>query len=125
MASYKLAFNVSKEFLAANKSYSIDLGKVGEVARVFLNGVEVGTSVFPPHVLKLDNVLRKGENNIVIEVANTWLNQYIADQKRVPENKYLNSNVKKNEFLKAGNEPLPSGLMGPVKIVSTAKVTVN
>lgn len=125
LASYKLAFNVSKDFISANKSYSIDLGKVGEVARVYLNGVEVGTSVFPPHILKLENVFREGENNIVIEVANTWLNQYIADQKRAPENKYLNSNVNKNDFLKAGNQPLPSGLMGPVKIVSIVKVTVN
>ena len=39
LASYKLAFNVSKEFLSTNNSYSISLGKVGEVARVYLNGV--------------------------------------------------------------------------------------
>jgi hypothetical protein len=58
-------------------------------------------------------------------VANTWLNQYIADQKRAPENKYLNSNVNKNDFLKAGNQPLPSGLMGPVKIVAKQNIAVQ
>jgi hypothetical protein len=119
LASYKLAFNVSKDYLSANKDFSIDLGKVGEVARVFLNGVEVGTSVFPPHILKLNNVLRVGENNIVIEVANTWLNQYLADLKRSPEQKLLNTNVGKGDFLKAGATPLASGLIGPVQIVAS------
>jgi hypothetical protein len=119
LASYKLGFDISKDFLSIGKDFSIDLGKVGEVARVFLNGTEVGTSVFPPHVLKLKNVLREGENNIVIEVANTWLNQYIADLKRKPGEKLLNTNVSKNDFLKAGSSPLPSGLIGPVKIISS------
>ena len=125
LASYKLAFNVSKDFLAGNKDFSINLGKVGEVARVFLNGVDVGTSVFPPHILKLNNVLREGENNIVIEVANTWLNQYLADLKRKPGEKLLNTNVNKIDFLKAGSNPLPSGLIGPVKIMAKNKIAVQ
>jgi hypothetical protein len=119
LASYKLAFNVSNDYLSPNKDFSIDLGKVGEVARVFLNGVEAGTSVFPPHILKLNNVLRVGENNIVIEVANTWLNQYLADLNRSPEQKLLNTNVGKGDFLKAGATSLPSGLIGPVHIVAS------
>jgi hypothetical protein len=98
---------------------------VGEVARVFLNGVEAGTSVFPPHILKLNNVLRVGENNIVIEVANTWLNQYLADLNRSPEQKLLNTNVGKGDFLKAGATSLPSGLIGPVHIVAISKMQIK
>jgi hypothetical protein len=70
--------------------------------------------------LKLNNVLRVGKNNIVIEVANTWLNQYLADLKRNPEQKILNTNVGKGDFLKAGSTPLPSGLMGPVQLVANS-----
>lgn len=119
LVSYKLAFALPKEFLTSEKKYTIDLGKVGEVARVFLNGIEVGTSICPPHQFMLENVLREGENNLVVEVANTWLNQYLYDIKKAPENRRLNTNVSTADFLKAGNQPLSSGLMGPVRIIAS------
>ncbi|MDD2797358.1 MAG: glycosyl hydrolase [Bacteroidales bacterium] len=121
LASYKLAFTLPAGFLRSDRAFQIDLGKVGEVARVFLNGTEVGTTVFEPHQLSLNNVLREGENNLVVEVANTWLNQYLYDLKKAPEQKRLNTNVSKGDFLKAGNQPLSSGLIGPVQIVSLSK----
>jgi hypothetical protein len=121
LASYKLAFTLPAGFLKSERTYQIDLGKVGEVARIFLNGVEIGTTVFPPHQFNLNKVLREGENNLVVEVANTWLNQYLFDLKKVPEQRRLNTNVSKSDFLKAGNQPLSSGLLGPVQIISLPK----
>ncbi len=123
LASYKLAFNISRDFLSADKLYTLDLGKVGEVARVFLNGEEAGISLFPPHQLSLCGLLREGENNLVIEVANTWLNQLIADSKSPVLQQRLRSNVNLGLTSSNGNnvQPLSSGLIGPVRIISKTK----
>jgi hypothetical protein len=125
LASYKLTFTLPIGFLSSNKEYQLDLGKVGEVARIFLNGVEVGVSLFPPHQLVLENILREGENNMVFEVANTWLNQYLYDIQQPLSLQRLRTNVDKEDFIKNGALPLASGLMGPVQLVSTTKVQIK
>lgn len=116
MASYKMAFTLPADFIEEGKHCELDLGKVGEAARIYLNGNEVGTSLFSPHKISLQNYLRKGENNIVIEVANTWLNQYLYDVQQPENQRRLRTNVDKDDFVRFGNKPLPSGLMGPVQI---------
>jgi hypothetical protein len=125
MASYKLAFTLPKGYLSANKQYQLELGKVGEVARVYLNGVELGVSLFPPHKLLVDNVLREGQNNMVVEVANTWLNQYLYDIQQPLSEQRLRTNVDKADFVKNGAFPLPSGLIGPVQLVAISKMQIK
>ena len=125
-ASYKMAFTLPVGFLEKDKEYSLDLGTVGEMARVYLNGTEVGVSLFPPHRVKLGNTLREGENNIVIEVANTWQNQLTFDNSGAPsDSQRLRSNLKGSKQFSTGErpwtkvKPLTSGLIGPVKIISS------
>jgi hypothetical protein len=125
LASYKLAFTLPKGYLSANKQYQLELGKVGEVARVYLNGVELGVSLFPPHKLLVDNVLREGQNNMVVEVANTWLNQYLSDIQQPLSEQRLRTNVDKADFVKNGAFPLPSGLIGPVQLVAISKMQIK
>jgi hypothetical protein len=99
------------------------------MARVYLNGEEVGVSLFPPHQVKLGNTLRAGENNIVIEVANTWQNQLTFDNSGVPsDSQRLRSNLKGSKQFTQGErpwsivKPLASGLIGPVKISATTSI---
>ena len=44
---------------------------VYEVMRVWVNGSEVGFRMIPPYQIELTGFFRTGENEIVIEVANT------------------------------------------------------
>ena len=60
----------------------MDLGDVGEVARVYLNGDEVGTRVFPPYQFNISKHIKVGSNRISIEVGSTWRNQLISDAKK-------------------------------------------
>jgi hypothetical protein len=100
------------------------LGKVGEVARIYLNGHEIGTKVFPPFVFDVSGFLREGENHLVVEVANTWLNQLIGETRKPFEEQRTSSNLGRNlndnltDRPWTDYPPKPSGLIGPVRLVS-------
>lgn len=124
IATYKTTFGMPQESLNKNLQWSLDLGKVGEVARIYLNGHEIGTKVFPPFIFDVSGFLREGENHLVIEVANTWLSRLIGETRKPFEEQRTSSNLGRN--LKdnpidrpwADYPPQPSGLIGPVRLVS-------
>ena len=65
---YTAAFEGRRESLA------LDLGEVGQTARLWLNGRDLGVRVCPPYRYDLTDALRDGENELVIEVSNTLAN---------------------------------------------------
>ena len=93
----------------------LDLGRVGNMARVVLNGIDLGLAWKEPYRLDVGNALRRGRNVLEIKVTNTWVNRTIGDVqpgvvKRVTYVPY--------EEYDAGDPLLPSGLMGPVRILA-------
>ncbi len=48
----------------------LDLGVVGEIATVWVNGRKCGTAVAAPYVFDIKKAIKPGENNLVIEVVN-------------------------------------------------------
>jgi len=52
----------------------IDLGEVGQNAKVWCNGTEVGMRICPPYRFDLTGIAKPGENELVIETANTLAN---------------------------------------------------
>lgn len=127
-ATYRTTFDLPDETIDGVQYY-LDLGRVGETARVFLNGYEVGVSLFPPHRLDITEWLQPGENRLVVEVANTWRNRLIGDLNLPLDRQYTRSNVGSV----AGPtyrpwrdmDPLPSGLMGPVRIVGRRDYVIH
>ena len=95
---------------------SIDLGDVKEVAEVFLNGRPLGIVWTPPYRLKLGNAIRPGENELKVEVTNLWANRLIGDLTHPEKGTYTRTNM--TQAFKTGDEPLPSGLLGPVRILA-------
>ena len=102
----------------------LDLGEVCNSARVKVNGRFAGTLFMHPYRLALPaEFLREGENELEIEVANLGANRIRTyDRKGVEWKIFHNANVMgfgTGRLLHAENWPvLPSGLIGPVKIVS-------
>ncbi|WP_029285824.1 glycosyl hydrolase [Pedobacter sp. R20-19] len=91
----------------------IDLGEFSSIAEVKINGVMCGTLWTPPHRLEISKAIKKGENEIIIEVTNTWANRLIGDSK-LPENKRL---TKTTAPFRLEGKPLnPAGLLGPIVI---------
>ncbi|WP_142530092.1 glycosyl hydrolase [Pedobacter westerhofensis] len=100
--------------------YLLNLGKVDESAHVWINGKDAGIIWSIPFQARIGKFLRPGQNTIRIEVANLMANRIrYMDQKGIPwrnyhEINFVNINYK--PFDASAWEPMPSGLLGPVKI---------
>lgn len=91
----------------------IDLGGFSSIAAVKINGINCGTLWTAPHRLEISKAIKKGENQITIEVTNTWANRLVGDSK-LPENKRI---TKTTAPFRLEGKPLNSaGLLGPVVI---------
>ena len=93
---------------------SISLGDVANLARVKLNGKDLGSVwCWPWRVAVPAGVWKDGENLLEIEVANLWLNRLIGDASLPPEKHLTRTTV--NPY--NPTEPLRrSGLFGPVQL---------
>jgi hypothetical protein len=70
--------------------YTLDLGKVRDIAAVTVNGVDIGMDTARPYRFDVTDALIAGKNDVRVEVTNT-----IANRK---------------------GQPQPSGLFGPVQL---------
>jgi hypothetical protein len=127
IAAYAKQFHVTEDQLSPGQRALLDLGEVREVARVYLNGHEAGLSSFAPHVLDVTHLVRPGENSLLIEVANTWLNRLIADDALPEDQRKTRTNLAGPVAGKRWRnaQPMPSGLLGPVRLCFPREVNVN
>ena len=72
---YTTTFKLSAK--QAKKRWSINLGDVRESARVYLNGEFLGCAWAVPYILDCGNALKKGKNELRIEVTNLPANRIV------------------------------------------------
>jgi len=113
IATYRKSFDRPKG-LAAGASIYLDLGTVHEMARVRLNGKDLGVLWCAPWRVDISRALKAGKNQLEIEVANLWPNRLIGDAAK-PQEKRITWTISKHPY-KAGSKLLPSGLTGPVTV---------
>ncbi|GAI64611.1 unnamed protein product, partial [marine sediment metagenome] len=80
-----------KEFDATdinrNKSkLFLDLGIVNDMARVKLNGKDLGVVWCAPWRVDISGAIVQGKNKIEIEVANRWINRLLGDSQEPDAN---------------------------------------
>ena len=113
IATYRKTFTVSD--ITPGKRHWIDLGNVEVMARVTLNGKNVGIRWIAPYSLDITDALQSGENVLEIEVANLWANRLIGDTKLPVERRTTWTTF---HYAYGAHSPLlPSGLIGPVRIL--------
>jgi len=111
------------------------------MARVRLNGKDLGVVWCAPWRVEVTGAVKAGENQLEIEVVNRWPNRMIGDKQPADANartvKSPEGFLGGNEFKAGGytfstHEPygadsplLPSGLLGPVRILSQSAETDN
>lgn len=92
---------------------AIDLGDVREMARVKVNGKDCGLVWKQPFRLDITDALREGENQLEVEVTNTWTNRLIGDQQPDCPRKITYTSY---PFYNEHSMLRPAGLLGPVAI---------
>lgn len=119
-ATYTKTVRVEDGWLHGGGRVVLDLGKVGDVADVVLNGKEVGILWKPPYRVDVTDAMKAGENELQVKVTNEWTNRIAGDRVVPPEKRVLAAGQPRPMF--GGNSPLPeSGLLGPVKLLSTSE----
>ncbi len=91
----------------------LNLGEVGVMARVTLNGTDLGVSWMAPYRLNTKGSLQPGNNKLEVEVVNVWRNRMVGDLELPEKDRFTVTTV---SDAKEGEELVPSGLMGPVSI---------
>jgi hypothetical protein len=134
---YELDFQVPSEYVSVDLEAVLDLGKVGDVAEVTLNGHAVGVAWMQPHQLDVTEAIRSGANHLELLVTNVLIN-YVSGLTALPDvpedliqhygrttNIYSRGALYWEHFEKDFHPLPPSGLIGPVRIIPHRKVTLE
>ncbi len=98
--------------------YYLELGDVSDIARIKLNDIDLGALWTNPWRIEITDSLMLGENQLEIDVTNTWVNRIVGDAS-LPEIERIAWTIfphyGRNSVLQS------SGLLGPVSIQSLPK----
>jgi hypothetical protein len=117
-ATYSKTIQIPESRLTPGAHYWLDLGDVRDVAEVAVNGKYLGIQWKTPFKVDVTDALKPGSNQIVIQVTNLWVNRLIGDQQSYAVKKYTFTDIAP---YKADSPLLPSGLLGPVRLVSVVQ----
>jgi len=123
-AVYSKEINLPQRYLGSDSTLELDLGIVQKTARVSLNGHKIAVLWKPPFQVDITDRARPGKNELVVEVANTWTNRLIGDATLPPEKQYCKTNLHR-QMSRKERRLQPSGLMGPVRIISASHIGVG
>ena len=110
-AFYNCKFTLVK--VPEGKKVIINLGAFTAMAKVTVNNGYAGGLWTAPFNLDITNFIRVGDNDLKIEMVNTWVNRLIGDLKLPKEQRKTWCPV--NPY-KVDSPLQPSGLFGPVTI---------
>jgi hypothetical protein len=134
IATYTKIFDLPESAEASKGSeLYLNLGTVKNMARVRLNGKDLGVVWTAPWQVKISGAVKKNGNKLDIEVANLWANRLIGDEALpddgVKDNKWpdwlLNGTPRPSSrytftthhYYKKDDALFESGLLGPVRVV--------
>jgi len=122
-ATYRKTFTLNAQ--QASSPVRLQLGEVKYVARVRLNGNDLGVVWTSPWRVDLSGLVKRGENRLEIDVTNLWVNRLIGDAALPPDRRLTKTNirietgertVKPFEGYGSKDPLVTSGLLGPVRL---------
>ena len=154
-AIYRTQVEIPAAQLGKGQRQVLELGDVQVIAEVLLNGKSLGVLWKAPYSVDVSRAVRAGRNEIQIRVANLWVNRLIGDQQYPDDCQWttntgstakgkglleipawvVNNTTRPSTQRKAfvawqwphlqEKQLLPSGLIGPVRLVTEGEVEVN
>jgi len=131
--TYRKNFTLPAARIVTGQRLLLDLGDVQNLARVRLNGKDLGVLWKAPYVIDITADVVAGANRIELEVTNTWFNRLAGDVGKPQEQRVTWAGAAGRGFgaggAAAGGAPappplLPAGLIGPVRIVFERRLSV-
>jgi hypothetical protein len=145
-ATYGTVVKLPRDWLTRERRVFLDLGRVGVMAEVMLNGHNLGLLWKAPYRLDVTEAAKAGNNKLEIRVTNLWPNRMIGDE-QLPEDSERNPNGTLKawpEWLLEGKPSpsgrytfagwrlwkksdalLDSGLLGPVRLIPAEDIPVH
>ncbi len=116
IATYRTTFDLAASDIPdAQSRICLDLGGVQVMARVRVNGKDCGVVWTAPWRVNISHTVKVTGNTLEIEVANLWPNRMIGDA--ASRNRKFTQTTYRP--YKASDPLLPSGLLGPVRLMRT------
>ncbi len=130
---YETDFELPPSYVQKDLQLELDLGMVGDIADVELNGIKAGVRWMRGQSLDITGAARPGRNSLAVEVTNTLINRVSGLKELPPVPEQLRSRYGDDLRLKTsssrrliGYTPLPnSGLLGPVTIRPSKLIEVS
>jgi hypothetical protein len=113
---YTLDFPLDATYLKPGLGLDLDLGEVHDVAEVWMNGKNVATLLLRPYRLDVTPYLRVGENHLEVVVTNTLRNRLVGDGL---------SGDPKFVIFQRRLFFLPSGMVGPVRLIPNRRIELR
>lgn len=115
-ATYTTSFKAPK--VAKGARVVLNLEGVHDVATVRLNGKECGILWTAPYAVDITDALKKGNNELVIDVTNTWANALLgADEGKAPFDGIWTN----GKYRRAEKSLIPAGLTGPLTLTISSE----
>jgi len=128
-----------------DERYVLDLGDLKNIAEVELNGKRLGILWRPPFRVDVTDALQKGDNALRVKITNLWPNRLIGDEMKADDREWAGAHIQEiPQWVKDGkpsptgrytftvwhhwtadDDPLPSGLFGPVLVRTVKTVAVE
>ena len=117
-ATYTKTITISAKSLVKSSKIWLDLGAVKNLAEVTVNGKSLGVLWKTPFRVDITDAVKAGDNKLEIKVINLWVNRLIGDAQPGANSKITYTTI---PFYNAASPLSPSGLLGPVKVVSISE----
>ena len=116
-ATYTKTIEADAGWFAPGAHQWLDLGDVQNLAEVSVNGTDLGIVWKKPFRVDMTGAAKPGANRIEVKVTNLWVNRMIGDRQPGAPTQYT---FTRPVFYKAGSPLLPSGLLGPVRVLQVS-----
>jgi hypothetical protein len=116
--TYTKTIQAPKEWFKEGTQLWLDLGIVQNLAEVIINGKSLGIVWKRPFRVDATKDLKQGDNTVEIKVTNLWVNRLIGDVQPGVKTKITYTTM---PFYQADSPLKPSGLLGPVQVLSIIK----
>src|SRR5690606_36697544 len=115
-ATYVRDVDVPRSWLRPGTRTLLDLGAVGDVAEITVNGTALGVRWKPPYAVDVTDALRAGCNLLELAVTNQWTNR-IAGDRAVPETERVLSSAPAGRVVVPPSLLPEAGLIRPVRVI--------